>query len=63
MINACGQARIPIGPPTQLESRETRTRVGPTRVVLRYAFEFWQEGETVYVGDQSAMFVKERPLG
>jgi len=52
-----------IGPPIHLESRETRTRVGPTRVVLRYDFEFRQGDEVVYVGDQSAMFVKGRPLG
>jgi hypothetical protein len=52
-----------IGPPIHLASRETRTRVGAARVVLRYDFEFRQEGELVYVGDQSAMFVKGRPLG
>lgn len=52
-----------LGPPILLESRETRTRVGENRVVLRYDFEFRQEGELVYVGDQSAMFVKGRPLG
>jgi hypothetical protein len=52
-----------IGPPIALASQETRTRVGPTRVVLRYTFEFRQAGELVYVGDQSAMFVKDRALG
>lgn len=52
-----------IGPPIVLESRETRKRVGDSRVVLRYAFEFRQAGELVYVGDQSAMFVKGRRLG
>jgi hypothetical protein len=51
-----------IGPPVELTSMETRTRVRPTRVVIRYAFEFRQEGELVYVGDQSAMFVKNRAL-
>lgn len=51
-----------IGPPIVLESRETRTRVGPSRIVLRYSFEFRQAGEPVYVGDQSAMFVKDRSL-
>jgi hypothetical protein len=50
------------GPPISLLSRETRTRVGPSRVVLRYDFEFRQEGELVYVSDQSAMFVRERAL-
>jgi len=52
-----------IGEPVLLESRETRTRVGPTRIVIRFAFEFRQAGEIVYVGDQSAMFVKDKSLG
>ena len=30
--------------------------------MIRYAFRFEQEGEPVYVGDQSAMFVKDRSL-
>ena len=52
-----------LGPPLALESRETRTRVGARRIVIRYAFCFRQAGEIVYQGDQSAMFVKERDLG
>ena len=51
-----------IGPPIVLRSEETRRRVGPARVVLRYRFEFQQEGEVVYVGDQSAIFVKGKGL-
>ncbi len=47
-----------IGPPLRLESRETRTRVGPKRVVMRYNFHFWQEEKLIYYGDQSAMFFK-----
>lgn len=47
-----------IGPPLELVSRETRTRIGARRVVLRYEFRFSQDGEVVYHGDQSAMFVK-----
>jgi len=47
-----------IGPPVRLESRETRTRVGSRRVVLRFEFHFWQEDALVYTGDQSAMFVR-----
>lgn len=47
-----------IGPPLRLESNETRTRVGPKRVVIRYEFHFWQGDALVYHGDQSAMFVK-----
>ena len=52
-----------LGPPIELVSTETRRRVGPKRVVLRYAFEFRQEGELVYSGDQSAMFLKGMALG
>lgn len=48
-----------IGPPLELRSTETRARRGATRLVLRYEFEFRQEGVPVYVGDQSAMFLKE----
>jgi hypothetical protein len=51
-----------IGPPLRLESKETRSRVGPQRVVLRYEFRFWQEDKLVYYGDQSAIFVKDKPL-
>jgi hypothetical protein len=46
----------------ELASRETRSRVGERRVVLRYDFHFHQAGELVYVGDQTAMFVKDAPL-
>lgn len=51
-----------IGPPIELTSRETRTRVGERRIVIRYEFRFSQSGELVYLGDQSAMFVKGKPL-
>jgi hypothetical protein len=52
-----------IGPPIVLESTQTRTRVGGRRIVIRYEFRFLQEGQVVYVGDQSAMFVKGLSLG
>jgi hypothetical protein len=52
-----------IGAPIELSSRETKTRVGPKRIVIRFEFEFRQDGRTVYLGDQSAMFVKGRMLG
>lgn len=52
-----------IGPPVVLESSETRTRVGERRIVIRYDFRFIQSGGVVYVGDQSAMFVKGASLG
>ncbi len=51
-----------IGPPIVLESKQTRTRVGSRRIVIRYAFRFLQNGEVVYLGDQSAMFVRGRAL-
>lgn len=51
-----------IGPPLRLHSRETRTRAGSKRVVMRMEFAFWQEGQLVYSGDQSAMFFRERML-
>jgi hypothetical protein len=53
-----------VGPPLRLESRETRSRVGEKRIVIRYEFHFWQEqgpGEKealVYYGDQTAMFFR-----
>ena len=52
-----------LGPPIVLESRETRTRIGSRRIVIRYEFRFHQEGAVVYLGDQSAMFVKGMALG
>ena len=51
-----------IGPPLALHSAETRARRGPRRVVLRIEFRFEQEGRLVYRGDQSAMFLRDRPL-
>jgi hypothetical protein len=47
----------------QLESRETRTRVGPKRIVMRCELRFWQEETLVYFGDQTAMFLKDPTLG
>ena len=46
-----------IGPPLELRSEETRSRVSGKRAMLRYSFTFTQEGREVYRGDQSAMFV------
>ncbi len=51
-----------LGPPLDLASRETRTRVGEKRVVIRYEFRFEQEGELVYLGDQTAMFFRDAEL-
>lgn len=44
------------GPELRRTSRELRSRVGPERIVVRYAFEFFQSGARVYLGQQSAMF-------
>ena len=52
-----------LGPPLELECRELRARVGPKRIVIRFEFRFHQEGALVYVGDQTAMFLKDVPLG
>ena len=52
-----------IGPPIVVESKETQTRMGSRRIMIRYAFRFLQEDQVVYVGDQSAMFVKGMALG
>ena len=52
-----------IGPRLELESRETRTRVGSRRVVLRFEFHFRQGDTEVYRGDQTAMFFKSPELG
>jgi len=52
-----------LGPPLRLESRETRSRVGPKRIVIRCEFHFWQEEKLVYLGDQTAMFVRYPSLG
>jgi hypothetical protein len=47
-----------LGPPLELRSRETRTRVGAKRVMMRFEFEFKQGGQIVYEGDQSALFFR-----
>ena len=52
-----------IGPSLDLESVETRKRVGASRVMLRYDFTFTQGGRVVYRGDQSAIFVRHKELG
>jgi hypothetical protein len=49
-----------IGPPLELRSKETRTRTGTRRVVMRCQFEFRQEETLVYSGDQTAMFFRDR---
>lgn len=52
-----------IGPPLELLSRETRSRVGDRRIMIRFEFEFRQGTRLVYYGDQSALFLKGGPAG
>ena len=47
-----------LGPPLQLASKEVRVRTGERRIVLRLEFEFRQNEDLVYYGDQTAMFLK-----
>lgn len=47
-----------IGAPLQLESKEKRVRARSNRIVIRYEFEFRQEGRLVYRGDQTAQFFR-----
>ncbi len=47
-----------VGAPLMLRSRETDSRVGSRRIVVRLTFEFTQEEALVYRGDQTAMFLR-----
>jgi hypothetical protein len=49
--------------PGKLFAVARRSRIGPARGVIRYAFEFRQAGKLVYVGDLSAMFVRGIAIG
>jgi hypothetical protein len=53
---------VHIGPELLLSSKETRTRVGASRIVMRLQFEFRQEGRSVYRGDQTAIFLLDKTL-
>lgn len=48
-----------VGPPLELMSRSEALRSGDRRLVLRYEFDFRQEGKRVYGGDQTAIFLRE----
>ena len=56
------RALAPTGVPLHITCTQTSVRRGATRIFSRYSFRFHQEGEIVYLGDQSAMFVKDRAL-
>jgi len=47
------------GPPLTLHSCEMRSRKQAKRVIIRYQFRFRQDGELVYFGEQSAMFLRD----
>lgn len=49
-----------LGPPLDLESIETRARVGADRQIVRYEFRFAQEGRLCYFGDQTATWLRGR---
>jgi hypothetical protein len=46
------------GAPLLLRGWTTQVRRGSQRILARYRFEFTQDGELVYEGDQSAMWLR-----
>lgn len=46
-----------LGPPVEARCTATKVRAGKTRYVVRYRFEFTQDGEVCYRGDQSAFWM------
>lgn len=48
-----------VGPPLELGSTSELVRSSSRRLVLRYDFDFRQEGKTVYSGDQTAIFLRD----
>ncbi len=48
----------PPGPPLVLRGWATQVRRGAASAVVRYAFEFSQEGRLVYEGDQTAVWTR-----
>jgi hypothetical protein len=51
---------VRLGPPLELESVETRARLGADRHVVRYEFRFTQDGALCYFGDQTATWLRGR---
>jgi len=47
---------IPPGSPIEARCTATKQRLGRMRHVIRYSFEFFQDGELCYQGDQSAIW-------
>ncbi len=49
---------VPPGSPIEATCLVTRQRLGKSRHVVRYSFEFQHEGEVCYEGDQSAFWLR-----
>ncbi len=52
---------VPPGSPIDAACRATKLRLGRSRHVIRYEFEFRHEGQRCYEGDQTAMWMKLDP--
>lgn len=51
---------VRLGAPLELESIETKARLGPDRHIVRYEFRFTQDGALCYFGDQTATWLRGR---
>lgn len=52
------RALAPPGVPIEIECQATKVRRGAKRIVARYDLRFFQGERLVYVGDQTAMWLK-----
>lgn len=52
------KALAPPGEPIEIECKATRVRRGEARILARYDLHFYQGEKLVYVGDQTAMWLK-----
>jgi len=52
------RALAPPGVPIEIECQATKVRRGARRIVARYDLKFYQGAQLVYVGDQTAMWLK-----
>ncbi len=49
---------VPPGTPIEATCTATKQRLGKSRHVIRYSFEFTHEGDVCYEGDQSAFWLR-----
>lgn len=49
---------VQVGPPLRMQLRQTAVRLGTRRVMLRCELRFTQDNRLSYVGDQTALFVR-----